>query len=218
MIEQDHVARLFAANIEAADLHALQHVAVANRGALQRQALRTQDTVPAPGWTSSWPPRRRRAACLAQPGWLPISAMIWSPSTVSPFSSTTIRRSASPSSAMPMSAPEDTTVSCSRPTMGGAAVLVDVLAVGIDPHRDHFRAQFPERRRGDLIGRAIGAIDGDLQAVETHFIGQRALDRVDVAAARVIDAAGAADIFGDRPVRYPAPALPRSPVRPHPTA
>ncbi len=35
---------------------------------------------------------------------VPISAMIWSPSTVRPFSSTTISRSASPSSAMPISA------------------------------------------------------------------------------------------------------------------
>ena len=41
-----------------------------------------------------------------------ISAINWSPSTSWPFSSTTISRSASPSSARPMSAPLATTVSC----------------------------------------------------------------------------------------------------------
>ena len=53
------------------------------------------------------PPRSRpRRAQLA-----PISAIIWSPSTTAPLSSTTISRSASPSSATPMSAPDATTVS-----------------------------------------------------------------------------------------------------------
>ena len=38
MIEQDHVARLLAADIEPARLHHLEHVAIADLGAYERQA------------------------------------------------------------------------------------------------------------------------------------------------------------------------------------
>ena len=79
--------------------------------------------------------------------------------------------------------------------MGGTALVIDVLAVGADAHGHHFRAEFPEGRRRHLIGRAIGAIDHDLQPIQPDIIGQRAFHRVDIAAARVFDAPGAPD-FG----------------------
>ncbi len=44
--------------------------------------------------------------------WSAMSAMIWSPSTIWPFSSQITRRSASPSRAMPMSARYSLTIFC----------------------------------------------------------------------------------------------------------
>ena len=40
------------------------------------------------------------------------------------------------------------------------------------------------------------AIDDDLEAVQAHLIGQRGLDRVDIATARILDPAGAPDRLG----------------------
>ena len=48
--------------------------------------------------------------------------------------------------------------------------------------------------RRDLVGRAVGAVDDDAQALEGHVPRQRALGELDVAGAHVVDAAGAAEI------------------------
>ena len=54
-------------------------------------------------------------------------------------------------------------------------------------------AQFPQGLRRDVIGGAIGAIDHDLEAVEAQMLGKGDLGELDVAAAGVVDAPGAAD-------------------------
>ncbi len=84
------------------------------------------------------------------------SAMTASPSTTWPRSSTMITRSASPSRAMPMAAPLRTT---SRAVLGveRAAVVVDVLAVGLDAERDHVGAELAEDQRRDHVGGAVPA-------------------------------------------------------------
>ncbi len=53
-----------------------------------------------------------------------------------------------------------------RREIGGAAILVDVEAVGIDADRDHVGAEFPQRAGRHLVGGAIGAIDHHAQAFE----------------------------------------------------
>ena len=50
--------------------------------------------------------------------------------------------------------------------MQRAAAEIDVLAVGIDAQCDDVGAQFGQRVGTDLIGRAVGAIDHQLEPVE----------------------------------------------------
>ena len=76
---------------------------------------------------------------------------------------------------------------------GRSAFLVDVESVRIDADRNHVGAQFPQRFRHHLVGRAVGAIDHHAQAVEAEVARQRALGEFDVAVVDAVDAAGAAE-------------------------
>ena len=49
--------------------------------------------------------------------------------------------------------------------MHRAAVLVDVLAVGLVAVDDHLRAQFAQDAGGGLVGGAVGAIHHDAHAL-----------------------------------------------------
>ncbi len=88
-----------------------------------------------------------------------------------------------------------------RARIGGADFLVDVEAVGLDADRDHLRAQFVERHRRYLVGRAVGRIDDDAQALERKPFRERRLDDFDIARLRIVDAAGAAEFVGRGQVR-----------------
>ena len=131
-----------------------------------------------------------------------------------PVSSTTISRSASPSSARPMSAPLATTASLQRLGMGRSAAVVDVGAVGRDAERDHFGAQFPQRLGRDVVGGAIGAIDRDLEAVEPQMIGKGRLGEMDIAAARIVDPPRPADQLAAWRASACFSSSARSPARP----
>jgi hypothetical protein len=85
-----------------------------------------------------------------------------------------------------------------RVEMGRAAIQIDVLAVWIDPNRDHLGAKFLERFGTDLVGSAVGAIDRDLQAVECDRARQARLQKHQIAAERVVDSRRLADIVGTR--------------------
>ena len=76
-----------------------------------------------------------------------------------------------------------------------AAILVDVEAVGIDAELDHLGAELPQRLGRHLVGRAVGAIDHDPDAVEAEVLGQRALGELDVALPRAVDAGRPADLL-----------------------
>ena len=120
--------------------------------------------------------------------------MSWSPSTTWPRSSTISSRSASPSSAMPMSARTSRTLRGERAGLGRAAFLVDVEAVGLDADLDDLGAELPQRVGRDLVGGAVGAVDHDAQAFERQIARQRALGEFDVAVLHAVDALGAAEI------------------------
>ena len=81
---------------------------------------------------------------------------------------------------------------------GRAALVVDVVAVGLDADLDHLGAQLPQRVGRHLVAGAVGAIDDDAQAVEADVARQRALGELDVALLRALDALGAADPVGGR--------------------
>jgi hypothetical protein len=82
-----------------------------------------------------------------------------------------ITRSASPSSAMPMSARISRTLRLSASGEVEPTSLVDVETVRLDADRNHLGAQLPQRFRHDLVGGAIGAIDHHAQAVERRSRG-----------------------------------------------
>src|SRR3982074_52323 len=109
-------------------------------------------------------------------------------------------RAASPSSAMPISVCLDADMGAALAPLrgkrlggGGAAILVDVEAVGIGPDREHLRAELPQGRGRDPIGRTIGAIDHDAQAIERKILRQGALGEFDVAVMNAVDALGASE-------------------------
>ena len=77
-----------------------------------------------------------------------------------------------------------------------AAILVDVEAVGLDADRDHLGAELPQRGGNDPIGRAVGAIDDDAQAVEREVARQRTFGEFDVAVMHAVDALGAPERSG----------------------
>ena len=119
--------------------------------------------------------------------------MSWSPSTSVPFSSTITTRSASPSSAMPISARTSCTFLDRPQRMRRAAVVVDVEAVRLVADGDDLGAELPQRLRRDLVAGAVGAIDDDAQPRQRHRARQRALGEFDVAVVHAVDALGAAE-------------------------
>ena len=77
---------------------------------------------------------------------------------------------------------------------GRADIAIDVEAVGLDADGEDFRAELPQSFGRNLVGGAVGAIDDDAQAFKGHVPWQRALGKLDVARAHVVDAPGAAEI------------------------
>ena len=71
--------------------------------------------------------------------------------------------------------------------------MIDVEAVRLDVDGDDLGAEFPQRRRRDLVAGAIGAIHDDSQARQRHRAGQRALGELDVAIMNAVDTLGAAE-------------------------
>ena len=78
--------------------------------------------------------------------------------------------------------------------MRRSARLVDVAPVGLHANGGNLGTKLPECGWRHLIGRTIGAIDHDMQAVEPDIFGQRSLDRVDIAATRIFHTPRAPDI------------------------
>ena len=75
--------------------------------------------------------------------------------------------------------------------IGRTAIFIDVEAVRLHANGHHFRAQFPQRGRGHLIGRAIGTIDNQLNALKAHLAREGALGKFNIARLTVINPLGA---------------------------
>ena len=95
------------------------------------------------------------ASCIATAS----TAMIWSPSTSRPSASTARQRSASPSWAMPRSAPCARTAARSGVEVGRADAVVDVEPVRVGVQRDDLRAGARVAVGGDGRRGAVGAVD-----------------------------------------------------------
>ena len=139
-VGHDDVAGLLAAEIVAATAHVLDHVAIADLGAMQAQS-RLPDGARGRDWTSWSRPRHRRSAGRARCQLCASSASIWSPSISSP-------RSSARTIAIGVAIERDAEIGAMlehggahRRRRGGAAAGVDVEAVGVAS-----RARSPRRR------------------------------------------------------------------------
>ena len=83
--------------------------------------------------------------------------------------------------------------------MQRTAVAVDVPAVRFDADRDYVRAQLGQNVGGDLVGRAVGTVDDDLDAFQRQFARKSVLDEHVVAAQGVVHAHRFADTVHGRP-------------------
>ena len=119
-------------------------------------------------------------------------AMIWSPSTTLPAASTARQRSASPSWAMPTSAPTRDDVLGERVEVRRADAVVDVEAVGVGADDGDAGAGIPERLGRDSGCRAMRAVQHDVDAVQP--VRQRREQVQDVAVLGVGEARDAPDV------------------------
>ena len=131
-------------------------------------------------------------------------AINWSPSTRLPSASTARQRSASPSCAMPRSAPMLDDCFLQVFDMGRATTVVDVVAVGFTVDLDDVGAGLAVRERADMAHCAVRAIDHDGQSLQGH--GQAGQKMADVLAVRGGVGHDATDGVADRPV----PGLPQA--------
>src|SRR3546814_10404353 len=76
-----------------------------------------------------------------------------------------------------------------------ATAVIDIGAVRPYPDRNHRSPQFPQGGRCDLIIGAIGTVDDDLEPNEPQIGWTTRLYFMDIAAGRLFNAAGAANIL-----------------------
>src|ERR1051326_48204 len=69
-----------------------------------------------------------------------------------------------------------------RSWIDGSALMIDVRSIRLVAEHPYRCTQFAEDLRSDLIGRAVGAVHDDPEALKIEIAGQRALDELDVAA------------------------------------
>ncbi len=193
-------------------LHLLEHVAVADLRARERDVLRAPSACSNPRLLISvptTPPLATLAALVVGRDHVQqLVAVVERPSR-----STMTRRSPSPSSAMPMSAWCSRTC-CAR--YSGCVAPVPALMLrpsGSTPDGDHFGAEFVEHVGRDLVAGAVRAVDDDAPATQIEFARKRALAELDVAARRVVDAPRLARARRTTRTRAAPPSAPRSRAR-----
>ena len=74
--------------------------------------------------------------------------------------------------------------------------FIDVESIRLTAHGDHLSAQLAENTRGDMVSRAVSAIDHHLQGVEAQLVRKGAFAKLDIAASGVDDTAGFAQLGG----------------------
>ena len=122
--------------------------------------------------------------------------MISSPSTSLPSWSTARQRSASPSCAMPRSAPCCQDRLLQRPQVGGPDAVVDVEAVRFGADDNDIGAGVLEDLGGTAARRAVGAVQHHLESVQAVREGAEQMD--DVAVLGVGEALDPAHLSPDR--------------------
>ena len=189
------MARLLAADIEAVGTHVLDHVAVADLGAVELQVQAAEETLePEIGHDGRDHAAAGEAAGLV-PGLGDHRHDLVAVDDLALF--------VDDDDAVGVAVQRDADVGAhfmhlllQFDGMGRAAFLVDVEAVRLDADGHHLGAEFPKRGRRDLVGGAVGAVDDDAQARQRHGARQGALGEFDVAVVHAVDALGAAEPVG----------------------
>ena len=75
-----------------------------------------------------------------------------------------------------------------------AHALVDIGAVRRHADADHFRAQFVKHGGGDLVGRAVRAVDHNFEPAQAELRWKRPLAKFDIATGRVVQPLGLAQL------------------------
>ena len=78
--------------------------------------------------------------------------------------------------------------------MGGAHVFVDIQTIGGAAYWDDFGTQFVKHLGRDLVGRTVRAIDHYFEALERQVWRKRALAKLDIAARRIVQTFGFAQV------------------------
>src|SRR5205807_1806953 len=78
----------------------------------------------------------------------------------------------------------------------GAKCLIDIETVGLDADRDDVGAQLMEHVGRDVVGRAMRAVDDDLHAFQVELGREGRLAELDVAPAGIVDAPRASQAGG----------------------
>ncbi len=191
VVGQDDVAGLLAAEVVAVEAHVLQHVAVADGGAGQRQADGGEVALqPEVGH------QRRHDAGLAE---LAVLLPVGGDRRHQLVAVDDPAGLVDDQHAVGVSVERDADVGAHLPHLphqgvrrGGADAAVDVEAVRLDADGEHLGAEFPQGFGRDAVGGAVGAVDHDAQPVERQVARQGHLGELDVARDRVVDALGAA--------------------------
>ena len=74
--------------------------------------------------------------------------------------------------------------------MGCAETVVDVQAIGRAADGDHLGTKLMKHHGRDVIGRAMRAVDHNLQALERQVVGERAFAKFDVTPGGIVKPAG----------------------------
>ena len=198
-VQRQQVARTFAAQNPAARLHGLQHVAVAHLGAHQVHAsgfkgqlnghIRHQGTDHARQ-------RLATAQALVSHQVEQLIAVVQAALGVHHLQAVgvAVQRHAKVGLVF---------FDCGHQGLGvgGAHLVVDVQPVGRAANGDHVGAEFMKDFGRNLVGRAVGGIHHNLQALEGELVGKSAFAKLDVAASRVVQAARLTQTGGLRPLR-----------------
>ncbi len=189
VIAQDDVPRLFAADVVAAFAHLLDHIAIANLGADQRDATAAK----IPFETEVGHDGGNDAAILQQAGPLPVTGD-QPKNLIAVDEGAVLVGEHRPVGIAIEGNAEIGTVATDRLAHSlwcrRAAVQVDVRAVRTDVQRDDLRAQLEQDLRRHPISGAIRAIEDDAQPFQRAAAGQRVLDELDVAAVDIVEALG----------------------------
>src|SRR5438034_973653 len=193
LVEADYVSRVLAAQLPAPVAQQLEHVAIADAGARERDAEpghRLLEGVIRHQGAGDAGQRFFRRAMLGD-GVKQLVAVISAPRIIDDQDAVAVAVQSDPQIGGLIFHLAYQAVGRS-----GARSLVDIEAVGLDADRDDVGAELMENVRRDVVGRAMRAVDDDLHALQVELRREGGFAELDIAPAGIVDAARASQPGG----------------------